>query len=130
HSFVEYPLRTGAIMAIFAFACALLIEPLAFTEDAMMMTAEPSRANVPRKLAESLPKTTIPLRSTTVSSTIPPQSTEILHPLPRQPGGRWGEEIEWPPEWQQSKVQTPANTPPQSGEAGPATATTEGAKNR
>ena len=27
HSFVDYPLRTGAMMAIMAFACALLIEP-------------------------------------------------------------------------------------------------------
>ncbi len=43
HSFVEYPLRTGAIMAIFAFSCALLIEPLAVAEDATMATAEPSR---------------------------------------------------------------------------------------
>src|SRR5262249_19618616 len=27
HSFVDYPLRTGGIMAIMAFACALLIDP-------------------------------------------------------------------------------------------------------
>ena len=27
HSFVDYPLRTGAMMAVMAFACALLIEP-------------------------------------------------------------------------------------------------------
>ena len=27
HSLVEFPLRTGAIMAVMAFACALLIEP-------------------------------------------------------------------------------------------------------
>jgi O-antigen ligase len=27
HSFVDYPLRTGAMMAVLAFACALLIEP-------------------------------------------------------------------------------------------------------
>ena len=28
HSLVDYPLRTGAMMAIMAFACALLIEPI------------------------------------------------------------------------------------------------------
>jgi len=28
HSFFDYPLRTGAMMAVFAFSCALLIEPL------------------------------------------------------------------------------------------------------
>ncbi len=27
HSVVDYPLRTGAMMAVFAFACALLTEP-------------------------------------------------------------------------------------------------------
>ena len=32
HSFVDYPLRTGAMMAIMAFCCALLIEPLAAPE--------------------------------------------------------------------------------------------------
>jgi O-antigen ligase len=124
HSVVEYPLRTGAIMAIFAFACALLIEPVAVTENAMLATAEPSRVSVPRKPAESLPKTTIPLRSTKVSSAIPAQSTEISQPPPRQPAGRWGEEIEWPAEWQKSKVQRPPDAPSQSGGTGPA-ATTE-----
>jgi hypothetical protein len=27
HSFIDYPLRTGAMMAILAFACALLVAP-------------------------------------------------------------------------------------------------------
>src|SRR5262249_54482749 len=113
HSFVQYPLRTGAVMAIFAFSCALLIEPLAVAEEAIMATAEPSRVSVPRKQAESLPKTTIASRSTKVSPAIPAQSTEISQPLPQQPAGRWGEEIEWPAEWRKSN-QRP-DTPSQSG---------------
>ena len=35
HSLVEFPLRTGAMMAIMAFACALLIEPPVGAEDAL-----------------------------------------------------------------------------------------------
>ena len=33
HSFVDYPLRTGAVISIFALACALLIEPALTSED-------------------------------------------------------------------------------------------------
>jgi O-antigen ligase len=36
HSFVDYPLRTGAIMAVMAFACALLIEPPLGAEPAVI----------------------------------------------------------------------------------------------
>src|SRR5262249_39783787 len=32
HSFVDYPLRTGAIMGLLAFACGLLVEPLGVEE--------------------------------------------------------------------------------------------------
>jgi O-antigen ligase len=126
HSFVEYPLRTGAIMAIFAFSCALLIEPLAVAEDAIMVTAEPKRVRVPRQQAENLGKTTIPLSSSQVSSAIPAQPSEVLQLLPRQPAGRWGEEIVWPAEWQKSNVQKPPDAasqstaaPSQSGETAP-----------
>ena len=119
HSFVEYPLRTGAIMAIFAFSCALLFEPLVNAEEATIAATEPSRVSVPRRQAENLGKATMPLRSSQVSSAIPAQRTEISPPPPRQPAGRWGEEIAWPAEWQNSKVQRPPDTPSQSGAAGP-----------
>jgi O-antigen ligase len=126
HSFVEYPLRTGAIMAIFAFCCALLIEPLAVAEDAIMAAAEPKRVRVPRQQVENVGKTTIPLSSNQVSSAIPAQPSEVLQPLPRLPAGRWGEEIVWPAEWQKSKVQKPPDAasqstaaPSQSGETAP-----------
>jgi O-antigen ligase len=123
HSVVEYPLRTGAMMAIFAFSCALLFEPLAVGEDPMMATAESGRVGVPPKQTEGLPKTTISLGATQYSSAMPARSAEISQPLPQQPAGRWGEEIEWPTEWQRSNVQEPPNAPSRSGEAGQATGT-------
>jgi len=116
HSFVEYPLRTGAMMAIFAFSCALLIEPFAVTEHAKMSTAEPRRVGVPRTPAESLPKQKIPLRSTMASPVIADQNTELSQPLTRQPKELWGAEIAWPTEWQKSKLQNPPQ-PSISGEA-------------
>jgi O-antigen ligase len=122
HSFVEYPLRTGALMAIFAFSCALLIEPLAVAEKATMATIEPRRVSVARHPAENLTKVTIPSRPTKVAPANPVQSTEISQVLPQQSAGRWGEDIEWPAEWQKSKVQT--------SDDGPATAVPEPAKNK
>jgi O-antigen ligase len=127
HSFVEYPLRTGAIMAIFAFSCALLIEPLAVAEDALMATPEPRRVSASPKQTERLRN--ISLGSAQVSLATPAQRTVISQPLLRAPGERWGEEIEWPAEWQKSsKVQKPPDDPSRSGGASPATVTTEPAK--
>ena len=130
HSFVEYHLRTGAMMAILAFCCALLIEPLAVADKAIMTGAQPSRVSARPKQTDSLRKTTTSLGSTQGSSGTPAQSTEISQPLPQQPAGRWGEEIEWPADWQKSKVQKPPDAPPRSDGAGPAPGTTEPAKNK
>src|SRR5262249_30902852 len=111
-----------------AFSCALLIEPFAVTKNAIMASTVPSRIRVARKETESTPSTAISSGFTEASPAIPARRTEISQPLPRQPGGRWGEEIEWPAESQRSKVQKPLDAPPQSSETGQATATTEAAK--
>jgi O-antigen ligase len=130
HSFVEYPLRTGAIMAIFAFSCALLIDPLAEIKDVMTVTVEARPASVPaRERASSLGKATVS-SSSSWASAMPAQSTEVSQPLPRQPAGRWGEEIEWPVEWQKSETQKPQDAPSVSDGAGSVTARTEPAKNK
>ena len=47
HSLVDYPLRTGALMAVMAFACALLIDP-ALPAVAMKAVATPIDAGRPR----------------------------------------------------------------------------------
>jgi hypothetical protein len=117
HSFVEYPLRTGAIMAIFAFSCALLFEPLGVAEEATIAATEARRVSMPRQRAESLRKTATPVSFSQVSSAIPAQRSEVSQPLSRQPAGRWGEEIAWPAEWQKANVQKPPDAPSQSGAA-------------
>ena len=106
HSFVDYPLRTDAMMAVLAFSCALLIEPLRGVEVAprRAMLAEEARDREsalptakPRTAAPGLPK-----RSQAV--------TEAAQNLPvpsLQAGGRWGEDLEWPEEWSKPKDQKP-----------------------
>jgi O-antigen ligase len=107
HSVLEYPLRTGAIMAIFAFSCALLVEPLAGVEDVAAVTAELNPLSA-RRQAGGLSKPTVSSSSSRASSAVPAQSSQISQPLPRQPAGRWGDDIAWPEEWQKSKEQKPS----------------------
>jgi O-antigen ligase len=90
HSAVDYPLRTGAIMAIFAFSCALLIEPVAPAWHATAV--EPARA---REQTMNLVSRTAPARVPAVADGA---STASAKPPP-QPKGRWGEDVEWPDQW-------------------------------
>jgi O-antigen ligase len=78
HSFVDYPLRTGAMAAMFAFACGLLINPLANAE------ANPT----PRSERRS------PRRNKTA-----PRVHVSAEPVPAQPAEKWGSNVNWPEEW-------------------------------
>jgi O-antigen ligase len=88
HSFVDYPLRTGAMMAVFAFSCALMVEPLAAApiHDRPPGAEEQSDQNVPGAAMPHAP----PIPREPVSA--------AAKPTPPQPE-RWGEEIEWPDQW-------------------------------
>jgi O-antigen ligase len=83
HSFVDYPLRTGAVMAIMAFACGLLVvSPLG---ESRISDEERSRrgSRVPQKA---------PLRP-------PPAPGPADASISQHPIERWGRDIEWPEEW-------------------------------
>jgi O-antigen ligase len=65
HSLVDYPLRTGAIMAVMAFACALLIEPPPGSEPlprqslpTTPMPAAPKKTRLPEMPMPTAPKKT------------------------------------------------------------------------
>jgi O-antigen ligase len=107
HSFVDYPLRTGAMMAIFAFSCALLIAPLATAEDKMAATAERDRIRARRREAQNLPNTPVNLSSSKISSATLTDRTEISDSRLPQPAGRWGGDIDWPAEWQNAVEHKP-----------------------
>jgi O-antigen ligase len=94
HSFVDYPLRTEAMMVIFAFSCALLIEPLRVPEKGARgaqdnTSQESTPRNGPPPLASILPD------RSQASARAPEKRTVAV----RQPGARWGEGIDWPDEW-------------------------------
>jgi O-antigen ligase len=89
HSFVDYPLRTGAMMAVMAFACALLVDPASRAGSEVQWVAE----RTPRKLSRQLGMTpSAPRRPQPVlnrdaaPATIPP-----LRPVGVDEGVGWPE---------------------------------------
>jgi O-antigen ligase len=98
HSFVDYPLRAAAMMAIMAFACALLIEPTIGAEEVLepQTLRKRTRHRGVRRL-EPLPAPVLPRPSFARSA-----STDLSEVPPRAPGGRWGADIQWPEEWRKS----------------------------
>jgi O-antigen ligase len=89
HSLVDYPLRTEAMMAVFAFACALLVEPLA--QAPSVASGRPLRS---REAGEgnTAGASTLPVPPIAV----PPVGTPAK---PRRSLEPWGEGIEWPESW-------------------------------
>jgi O-antigen ligase len=85
HSFVDYPLRTGAMTAIVAFACALMIEPPLSVEDPVIAPApvKPRRHHSRRKVATTA-------------------LTETREPQPSPSIKKWEGNIDWPEEWSKS----------------------------
>jgi O-antigen ligase len=88
HSFVDYPLRTAALMSIMAFACALLIEPLTGIE--REAEVELGKAAQARQLAVEWPAAAVPVYTPT-----------------RAAGRRWGEDVVWPEEWRSPSNRRP-----------------------
>jgi len=105
HSSMDYPLRTGAMMAVFAFACALMVEPLGRSTDAAGAEAKSGRHSVPRQAARNFAPAAVASRSSAASTAPAAQAKGLsLRPM-RQAGGRWGEGIEWPQEWGKPSAQ-------------------------
>jgi O-antigen ligase len=103
-SLVDSPLRTGATMAILAFACALLIEPPlgAQPQARQELPAARKQTRLPdmRKLAPAAPA------AMPRPSSVPTQPQPVnVGSLP--PDRRWGTDVDWPEEW--SKSSKPAS---------------------
>jgi O-antigen ligase len=106
HSFVDYPLRTGALMAILAFACALLLDPPIDAEKRDVVEAQgvvQTTRNFPRAVATSSAAHSTTKR--TARSSIKP--SEI--PSPRSSEWR-SANIEWPEEWRKSIKDRPLDS--------------------
>lgn len=104
HSMVDYPLRTGAMMAIFAFLSALLIPPANAGLSETQENAKVERASQrPQGRARARTPTNAPPWEAPVSSRpsgAPSGATR------RKPVGA-GEEEQWPEQWRKSLAATP-----------------------
>jgi O-antigen ligase len=105
HSFVDYPLRTGAMMAVFAFSCGLLIRPL-WTGEAEAKPAQAPILEKPVRKTSATPVGTAPMSSSWSAPALS-RLDSPTNPL-RPPSGRWGEGIEWPQEWSRLEPGEPA----------------------
>jgi O-antigen ligase len=102
HSAVDYPIRTGAMMAVMAFACALLIEPLPAKHEtrqtAIAVTPEP-----PLRRKEQRPEPALPKPR-------PPETP--ADNAGRNQAQRWGTDIDWPQEWSKPADKNKTSKPP------------------
>jgi O-antigen ligase len=95
HSFVDYPMRTDAIMAVFAACCALMIEPV--RDEGVRFAASVERYPTQRKPAPQAQMS----RGAAFGSVAP--ANPAREPVARQQAGQlWGAEIDWPKEWRSS----------------------------
>lgn len=104
HSFVDYPLRTGAMMAVFAFSCALLIEPLRPAEPEAS-DAQRSHSREPRRHGTGAARAASSHGSGERSVSVLDRALDAPPAPKQQTGGRWGEDISWPEEWRNAKEQ-------------------------
>ena len=97
HSFVDYPLRTGAMMAVMALACALLIEL-----PARELSRETGALSRRRKGSRRGPKTK------RAAPTLAPQSETSSYGPALSSDSRWGTDVNWPEEWSDDSVSDPS----------------------
>ena len=104
HSFVDYPLRTSAVMVILAFSCALLIKPLVEAEPVL----EPQAVRKGRRRRRAPALSPVPALARRPATEV--LAAELKDAPAR--GERWGLDIQWPEEWRK---------PSQSGSTKPQT---------
>src|SRR5262249_15573036 len=89
HSFFDYPLRTGAMMAVMAFAGVLLIEPPVTEPEGgqqLQASAKPIRHRQTRRLEVASPQEPTPLPPPTKAPALAAEQ-------------RWETDAAWPEEW-------------------------------
>ena len=97
HSLVDYPLRTGAMIAVFAFSCALLIPPQTSGE-ALAADAATARRSRREESDVLTPRDSHRRRGGSANPINPDLPSS---PPPREP---WGQSIEWPEAWRGPKT--------------------------
>ncbi len=117
HSFLDYPLRTAAMTAIFAFGCGLMVETLGVDDRAKERRV---RASFDTTAQGAAPRLTVasPAAASAVAIAADQEAAPPRH-LPRPRPARWGDDVEWPEAWRKGGAgagagvkKTPAQAPP------------------
>ncbi len=100
HSLVDYPLRTAAMMGVFAFACSLMLPPLSADRRRAERGSRSSRHAIADGLAA---------KATAISSAADPLGPAPPNPAvtttpPRGTSALWGEGIDWPEAWRKPSL--------------------------
>jgi hypothetical protein len=108
HSFVDYPLRTGAMMAVMAFACALLIEPPVGAQPrARQQLSATSRKTRRPDIPKLAPAARAGQKPPSVPATPALIGSSEFGSL--SPDRRWGTDVDWPEEWSKSSKPSSAS---------------------
>lgn len=103
HCFVDYPLRTDAMMAALAFCCALLIEPLGAASNEMTDRHRIAAAasDKPALPVVASPGAGVPHDVSGPPGVLPRPVADAPRGAPARPveAGQWGEDIDWPEQW-------------------------------
>jgi O-antigen ligase len=105
HSFVDYPLRTSAMMAVLALACASMIEPFVARPHVGTAPLSSGRRDKHRNRRSRDSATITPI-------TVPPSTPRaITRPSIAPPRGAGPENVEWPKQWRTGEEQLDAPPP-------------------
>ncbi|MEQ1577727.1 MAG: O-antigen ligase family protein, partial [Hyphomicrobium sp.] len=116
HSWVDYPLRTAAMMAVFAFACGLLVEPFASARESQGAALTDGSENGPSpiggydQLSPESVSLSVPAPKWSPEETGAGASAQSHIEIPTDSvpkAQRWGQDIKWPEAWQ-SKSRSPS----------------------
>jgi O-antigen ligase len=100
HSCVDYPLRTSAMMVVFAFACALMIEPPAPVRRTEAREAEDRWTPYPIESAAARPAFSLQQPPGPFGGGQGPGPGGWPNAGTAPPTGeRWGKNVEWPEAW-------------------------------
>jgi O-antigen ligase len=109
HSVVDYPLRTAAMLAMLAFACALLVAPPADAVEARVAATGSRERTRPRATAQPVPVAAAqPLPATVARMPLRSRRRPSAAPVPAAPPLALAG-IEWPQEWLPAKASPDAS---------------------
>ncbi|MGE3917878.1 MAG: O-antigen ligase family protein [Hyphomicrobiaceae bacterium] len=128
HSFVDYPLRTTALLSMLALCCGLLMPDTSVARDEEPSSPDTTRVTPSRQpaqergqAAQNVPRGLPNVRARADLSRLPvewaghrtmkpepsPAAKAAPSSGPTSPGERWGAAIDWPAEWKHIDIKEP-----------------------